>query len=306
MSLTRKVCLFLVIKVLPADSSTAHITYVSLDDAWKALCHWFLSYTHISVLVSGGVDSSLLLHAAVHSGNKKTLRAVTADSPSIARTEINGVKEFVAALNVPHLILQTKELQDVSYQANTGDRCYYCKKALYESLESVLDQIGVRGEGEVIVDGTNADDMSDHRPSLPASREHGLRHPFLELGFGKQLIREVSKHQGLSQWNKPEMACLASRIQAGVVVSREKLSMVEEAEKSIAAYTTSSLRVRYHESGSGEHIEKIARIEVDPESLPLFLADHIRLKITATLKHLGFTQVTLDLEGYKKGGRGIS
>jgi uncharacterized protein len=157
----------------------------------------------------------------------------------------------------------------------------------------------------VVVDGTNTDDLQDHRPSLPASREHGLRHPYLELGFGKQVIRDLSRKQDLPMWNKPAMACLASRIQDGITVSDEKLALIERAEAFLSSLGMQSVRVRYHESGSDTFMQKIARIEVPPADLSLFGSELLRSDIAHQLKALGFTHVTVDLEGYKKGGRAL-
>jgi uncharacterized protein len=250
----------------------------------------------------GGVDSSLLLAAAAHVGASKTL-AVTADSPSLARDEALAASEFVRARGVQHLKIETKELEDPNYTSNSGDRCYYCKKALYTALESLIPKLKIDYPQAVIVDGTNIDDLSDHRPSLPASREHGIAHPFIELGFSKSLIRDVARTQGLSVWNKPAMACLSSRVQEGVVVSSHALQMIESAERVLKGLGFQAVRVRYHESGSDTRLQTIARIEVPPAELELLTVEATRVQIVSQLRPLGFSHVTIDLEGYKRGGR---
>jgi uncharacterized protein len=155
----------------------------------------------------------------------------------------------------------------------------------------------------VIVDGTNVDDLGDHRPSLPASREHGIIHPFVELGFSKNLIREVARVQGLSVWNKPAMACLSSRVQEGVLVSFGVLQKIESAERVLKELGFESVRVRYHESGTADHLQTIARIEVPASEIALLMAEQTRLQILSRLHPLGFSHITVDLQGYKRGGR---
>lgn len=281
------------------------------EEAWEQLCRWFLALPRTIVLLSGGVDSSLLLKAASSVSSAKTI-AFTADSPSLARAEVAELKAFVKSLNVPHFLVPTDELDDPAYVSNAGDRCYYCKKALYRAIERNLPKIKAEaadsGDIVVVVDGTNQDDLSDHRPSLPASREHGVRHPYLELKFGKGIIREVSRLVGLPNWNKPAMACLSSRIQDGVTVSAEKLKVIERGEELLKGLgIEGNIRLRYHESGVDKgRIERIARIEVDPsEVVKLFTqGDKQRLLdgVVIQLRELGFSRVTVDLEGYKRGG----
>jgi uncharacterized protein len=272
------------------------------DASWQALLTWLRARRNVIVLTSGGVDSCLLLAAAARSGANKIL-AVTADSPSLAREELRRVASFVEFLGIEHSILQTEELQDSRYVENSGDRCYFCKKALYEAVERLLPTLRAQYEEFVIVDGTNSDDLLDHRPSLPASREHGVRHPYVELGINKSTIRDMARTQGLPFWNKPAMACLSSRIQDGISVSQEKLRRVEAAEEVLRSCGLTIARVRYHESGSGDFARTIARIEVSLDEIPIVADTKHRTLIIDSLRLLGFDHVTLDLAGYRKGNR---
>jgi uncharacterized protein len=154
----------------------------------------------------------------------------------------------------------------------------------------------------VVVDGTNTDDLRGHRPSIPASREHDIRHPYVELGFDKRLIRELARYRGLTMWNKPAMACLSSRVQEGIPVSIERLSLIERAEKAIAALGFNSCRVRYHESGAGEHLQRIARIEVPSDIIQALVSCPELPALVRTFREYGFNHITVDLEGYKMGG----
>lgn len=272
--------------------------------AWRTLCDWFAQQPSAIILLSGGVDSSLLLKAAC-AGLERVL-AVTADSPSLARSEADIVKSFVVDLGAKHIWLQTDELDDTQYVANSGNRCYFCKKALYRAVERELPRLVREYPDAALVDGTNKDDLSDHRPSLPASREHNIQHPYVELGFGKEIIREMARMCELPMWNKPAMACLSSRIQEGVPVSIERLALIERAERTVASLGFASCRVRFHESGSGKHLERIARIEVPPEQIAALVSSASVSVVVEALRRDGFHHVTVDLEGYKRGGRAVS
>jgi uncharacterized protein len=272
-----------------------------VEQARNNLIAWFKPYSEICVLVSGGIDSSLIAHVAATYKDSKRVIAVTADSASIAREELSHVRTFIRGLQIEHRIVATDELADPQYRANSGDRCYYCKKALYR----VVDDVVATYTNAVVVDGTNADDMSDHRPSLPASKEHGVLHPYVELAFGKSLIREISKSCGISFWDKPSMACLASRIQESIEVSTENLQMVEQAESVLRDIGYQDFRVRYHESGQANRLQKIARIELSKEEFNKFMQRSDPTALVESLSKLGFHHVTLDLGGYKRGGRAL-
>ena len=272
-----------------------------VDIAIKMLCEWFEPYKNIVVLASGGIDSSLLACIVAKFKDVKTVTAITADSPSIPRAELLQVKEYIQRLGIVHRLVATEELENPEYRANRGDRCYFCKKALYH----VVDNIISHDEQTVIVDGTNADDLTDHRPSLPASREHDIKHPFVELAIGKALIREMAKREEIPFWNKPSMACLASRVEEGVEVSGPVLQMIENAEEVLHNRGFHDIRVRYHESGTIHRLQRIARIELSAQDVARFIAEEHHTVIAPQLLNLGFDHVTLDLEGYKRGGRAL-
>lgn len=280
--------------------NSEHNDSIPPERAWGTLCEWFAKQSSTIVLLSGGVDSSLLLSAARATLN--SVLAVTADSPSLARSEADIIRSFVADLGAPHVWLQTDELHDSRYVSNSGDRCYFCKKALYRAIDRDLPMLMSGYPDAVVVDGTNTDDLRGHRPSIPASREHDIRHPYVELGFDKRLIRELARYRGLTMWNKPAMACLSSRVQEGIPVSIERLSLIERAEKAIAALGFNSCRVRYHESGAGEHLQRIARIEVPSNMIPALVSCPELPALVRTFREYGFNHITVDLEGYKMGG----
>lgn len=272
-----------------------------VDMALNRLCQWFETHRNIVVLSSGGIDSSLLACIVSKFKDTKTITAITADSPSIPRAELLQVQEYIQQLGIVHRLVETEELDNPEYRANRGNRCYFCKKALYHVVDTIISH----DEQTVVVDGTNADDLTDHRPSLPASREHGIKHPFVELGIGKALIREMARREGIPFWNKPSMACLASRIEEGVEVSAHVLQMIENAEEVLRGMGFQDIRVRYHESGIKPRFQKIARIELPaPDVIRFINADHHKV-IARQLVKFGFDHVTLDLQGYKRGGRAL-
>lgn len=287
-------------------------TKFELEKNWGALKEWFSQFDDIYVLTSGGVDSTLLLVAALAGQSKEgSVFAVTADSPSLARSELEDVSHFVKSLRVEHIVLPTTELQDPNYRANLGNRCYFCKSALYDAVYEFIHNRAhshtlTSGRTFVVVDGTNIDDLSDHRPSLPASKEYGIRQPFLDLGIGKRIIRGLAELHNLPTALKPAMACISSRIQDSIEVSREKLGMIEAAEKILSELACSTLRVRYHESGTGDFLQRIARIEVDRFEIQSVTAWPKLEELVDAIGNLGFHQVTLDLAGYRKGGRAKS
>ncbi len=240
----------------------------------------------VVVAYSGGTDSTLLLKVAHEELGQKAL-AVTAVSPTLTRKEIDDAARWAAEMGAEHLLIETDELKDPAFVANSPDRCYYCKHLRFDSLLQLALERGFAH----VVDGTNVDDQGDHRPGMRAARELGVRSPLQEAGFTKADVRAASRSLGLPNWNQPSNACLASRIPYGLPITRERLRQIEEAERLLHELGLGQLRVRAH----GD----VARIEVQAENLAAVLER--RLPILDHLRKLGFSYVALDLEGYRTG-----
>jgi uncharacterized protein len=240
------------------------------------------------VAFSGGADSAFLAFLAHQALGRRAL-AVTADSPSLARSELEDAISFARRFGLRHQVVPTTELEDPRYVANRGDRCYFCKSALMDALEAIARALG---PGEVLV-GVNLDDLGDHRPGQAAVRERGGRWPLVEVGLSKAEVRWLSRELGLPTWDKPAAACLSSRIAYGVPVTPEALARVEASEAALRRLGFCG-QVRVRDQG-----RDLARIEVDLEQLPRVLDR--RGEVVEALKAAGFTFVTLDLEGYRMG-----
>lgn len=242
---------------------------------------------NVVVAYSGGVDSTFLLAIAASELGRERALAVTADSEVYAKREIEEAKAFAKQLGVKHLIIQTRELSDERFAQNRPDRCFHCKHELFEKLTEIAKTHGFSH----IADGTTADDVKDFRPGLRALKQHKIRSPLLEAQLTKEEIRRFSKELGLPTWNKPAMACLASRFPYGHKITARELRQVEQAEEFLRTLNVNQLRVR--------HYDGLARIEVSPEDFSKVL-EH-RESIVSFLEKLGYTYVTLDLQGYRSG-----
>ena len=243
----------------------------------------------VAIAYSGGVDSALLLRIA-SDVLKDSIIAVTARSDTTPQGEYADAVSFARQIGVRHIVVETHEMRIPEFVQNPPDRCYICKKYRYEALMAVASQHGFA----VIADGENADDGKDYRPGSLAARELGIRSPLNEAGLTKGRVRALSKALGLSIWNKPAMACLASRIPYFSPVTPEKLRQVDAAETFIHSLgSIGQVRVR--------HFGDTARIEMDLNGMAPIMAPSAREQVVSFLKQLGFIHVLLDLEGYRTG-----
>src|ERR1700719_2526742 len=240
------------------------------------------------VALSGGADSAYLAWAAHEALGARAL-SVTALSPSYSAHDRSIVEEFVSKLGVRHEFIETHEMDNPAYRANAADRCYYCKDELFE----VLDKLAAERKFEAICYGVNADDTLDFRPGHRAATEHRVLAPLLDARLTKAEIRMLSERAGLPTWDRPASACLSSRLPYGTEVTPERLAMVERGESALRGLGFRQFRVRLH--------DKLARIEISPEEMPLALSENMAAKIAQMLKKAGFTYVALDLEGYRQG-----
>ncbi len=246
------------------------------------------------VAFSGGADSAFLAFMAHQALGDQAL-AVTADSASLARSELRDAAGFAARFGLRHQVVPTSELEDEAYLRNSGDRCYFCKSALMRALEAISSQAA--GATEILV-GVNTDDLGDYRPGQQAVRERGGRWPLVEVGLSKAEIRWLSRELGLPTWDKPAAACLSSRIAYGVPVTPAALRRIETSETALKEMGLAG-RVRVRDQGND-----LARIEVDLDCLGLVMER--RRDVVAALKNAGFVFVTLDLEGYQQGSHNLT
>lgn len=239
------------------------------------------------VAFSGGVDSTFLLAMAVEVLGDRAL-AVTATSSTYPTREAEQARELAASLGARLRWIESEELDVEGFSENPPDRCYYCKAELFGLLSEIAQEEGLGG----VIDGTNADDRGDHRPGRRAAREIGVQSPLDDCGFTKEDIRAASRAMELPTWDKPAMACLASRFPYGTRITAERLDQVGRAEAQLRDLGLRVLRLRYH----GE----VARLEVGEEDFAQ-VAGPLRARVTGIVKGCGFAYVSLDLQGYRTG-----
>jgi len=244
------------------------------------------SMRSVLIAFSGGVDSSFLASVAHEVLGNRSM-AVTADSALY--TEVEEARKIAKEIGIQHKVFVSDELSIPKFSNNPVNRCYYCKRELFSKLWTIAEKHGY----DYVVDGTNYDDLDDYRPGVKAGIELNVRSPLKEVQLTKQEIRELSRERQLSTWDKPSMACLASRFPYGSSLTQEKLSKVEKAEKFLRRIGFSQLRVRDH----GD----LARIEVLSDMMSFLSKDLIRKKIVNEFNRLGYTYVTVDIKGYRTG-----
>lgn len=242
----------------------------------------------ILVAYSGGVDSTFLLKVAKDLLQNNVI-AVTARSETYPAREINLAKEYAKIIGVRHIIIDTKELDNEDFVSNSPQRCYYCKRELFSKLTELAKEYRLN----YVADGSNFNDINDFRPGIKAASELGVRSPLKEARFTKQEIRILSKEFNLPSWDKPSFSCLATRFPYGTKITPRELSRVEKAEELLSGFGFGQLRMRVHGS--------MARIEVLKEEIPLFFRKGISERLVAGLKEIGYTYITVDLEGYRTG-----
>ena len=240
------------------------------------------------IAFSGGVDSVLVLKAAYDVLGKNAV-AVTADSPSLPRRELEEAKKIAEEIGARHLVMNTDETENESYLKNPNNRCYYCKTELYSKLKQVSIQLGIKN----ILNGTNFDDLRDYRPGLQAADEHKVMSPLKDLKLTKDEIREIAKYLNLRSWDKPSSPCLSSRVPYGHEITLKKLKMVEEAENFLKDFGILELRVR--------HFGKNARIEVK-ENDKIVINNNFDL-INKKFSEIGFDEV--EISDFKSGNLNI-
>lgn len=242
----------------------------------------------VLVAFSGGVDSTLLLKVAAETLAGDVL-AVIAGSETYPVREIRAARAIAKALKVRHRVIHTCEIENPKFVKNPPTRCYYCKQELFSSLKGIAEAEGI----PYVLDGQNVDDAGDFRPGAKAGRELGVRSPLKEAGLTKDDIREISRAYGLATWNKPSLACLASRFPYETAIEVKSLKQVGAAEDFLRGRGFGQLRVRHH--------GPLARIEITPVEFPALMKPAVRDRIVARLKKLGYLYVTLDLAGYRTG-----
>jgi len=263
-------------------------TAAMLDRKVERLREILAGRARLIVAYSGGVDSAFLAWMA-HQVLGDQMRAVIADSASLARTHLEDALAFARESDIPVEVVETQELENPAYIRNDAMRCFHCKDELFTVIERYREACGF----DAIAYGVNADDEADFRPGQQAARQHHVLAPLLEAGLNKAEIRELARQADLRVWDKPASACLSSRLEYGRAVTPEALSVIERGEDALRALGFRQFRVRHH----GE----IVRIEIAREQLPRALTAEMAREFAAVFKRLGFKFVTLDLEGFRSG-----
>lgn len=268
---------------------------MNLKDKRERLIRKIQAMGSFVVAFSGGVDSTYLL-AVSHQILGNAIMAVTAASPLHPAEEIESAIQLAESMGVEHMVVESQEMNHPEFVQNRADRCYLCKTMLFGEL---LDIARMKGFG-LVADGANMDDLADFRPGMKATRELGIVSPLMDVSLGKEEIRTLSREMQLPTWNKPAMACLASRIPYGVPLTPDRLEKVARAEAVLREAGFRQCRVRYH----GD----VARIEIPLAQITSIFSQEMKAHIVQELRRIGFNHISVDMEGYTQGSmnRGIS
>ncbi|MBH1939913.1 ATP-dependent sacrificial sulfur transferase LarE [Mobilitalea sibirica] len=261
---------------------------MTLEEKYQQLKSYIKNLESLAIAYSGGVDSTFLLKVAYDVLGEKVI-AVTATSSTYPKREFEEAKRWIEDIGAKHIIIESEELDIDGFSENPTNRCYYCKKELFEKVKEVAENNGI----VFVADGSNYDDLGDFRPGMQAAAELKVVSPLKEVKMTKEDIRIISKDLQLPTWSKPAFACLSSRFPYGHKITKEKLSMVEQAEDYLYQLGFRQLRVRHHED--------TARIELGNDEFDRFINKNLMRQVGSELKRLGFTYVTLDLNGYRTG-----
>ena len=270
------------------------VSEAELTAKTRALAEWLRVHAPVAIGYSGGVDSAYLAVVARQTlGGDGTL-AIIGRSASYPAEQWAMARDVAQRFDVRVLELDTAELDDPRYAANPSNRCYYCKTELWSRLVPVARSHGFA----TVVDGTNADDLSDYRPGAQAAREHHVASPLAALGFTKLDIRHASRALGIPTWQQPSSPCLSSRVPYGTEVTRSRLRQIELAEAALRRLgVAGDLRVRFH--------DELARVELAPSELPAWLEPERLAALTDAVVQSGFTRVALDLRGFRSGSLNV-